>query len=874
MATLVGQTVSHYKILERLGGGGMGVVYKALDLKLDRPVALKFLSPELIRDPQARTRFIHEAKAASALQHNNICTVHDVDETADGALFIVMDLYDGETLKEKIDRGPLQISEAVNVAVQIAQGLSEAHRAGIIHRDIKPANIHITKSGIAKILDFGLAKLGGRTLLTKEGSTIGTAAYMSPEQATGENLDERTDIWSFGVVLHEMLAGQRPFKAEYENALIYAILNVDPKPLSSLRADVPPGVERVVAKCLARNPEERYRHMDEIITDLRSRPAEAVETPPPRQQLPSAAPGQPRKRILRYGLAASGVLAVGLLGYVLFWPGRETEPPATRLKMIAVLPFENLGPTDDDYFADGLTEEITARLGAISGLGVISRQSAIQYKKSPKTLPVIARELGVDYVLAATIRWVKNSRGQRIRITAHLLQVTGDVQLWAENMERTLDDIFVVQTEIATRVVSALGIVLTEEERGSIRNIPTKNLDAYQAFLKGVSFLQDLYQETNTRIAIEMFERAVALDSTFALGYVGLARAHLSYYWAGFDRTAGRLAKSKQAIDRAFALQPDLPDALGVLCMYYYWGFNDYVRALETLTNASKKLPNDSRILEVTGYIWRRQGKFDEAVEELKKAAAFDPRSAFIQGEIGNTLSQLGAYAEAERYLDQSIAMLPNQGLVYTIKADMYLRWHGDIKRTREVLESAPSPFSSQRRLIQLDIFDRNYLAALERLSNIQQRAFVEHHELIPVAQLYGLVYHAMDDTVRSRASFEAARAYLASEIVARPRDDRLHRSLAIVYAYLGRTVEAVREADSALSLMSLSRDAVAGALPLVTQAQVYAIVGMHDSALERLKYLRSLHAPKFITPAILRIDPIYDPLRSDPRFQTLLAEQ
>ena len=483
MSTLVGQTVSHYKILEHLGGGGMGVVYKAQDLKLDRSVALKFLPPDLIRDPQARTRFLHEAKAASALQHNNICTVHDVDETADGALFIVMDLYDGETLKERIDRGPLQISEARNLAVQIAQGLSEAHRAGIIHRDIKPANIHITKSGVAKILDFGLAKLCGRTMLTKAGSTIGTAAYMSPEQASGETVDHRTDIWSFGVVLYEMLTGQRPFKAEYENALIYSILNTEPRPPSHTRRDVPASVDGVVAKCLAKSPDDRYGRIDELIADLHSMADDNVQSRRPRT--PTGAPRRRNRKRIWYGVATLGVLGMSLASYLLYFSPREIERSPSEPKMIAVLPFENLGPAEDEYFADGLTEEITSRLGSISGLGVISRQSSIQYKKSTKTLPVVAEELGVDYILAATIRWVRNGSEQRIRMTPHLFQVSGDRQLWSENMDRTLDDIFRVQTDIATQVVHALGVVLSEQDRGVIAAIPTKNLEAYQAYLRG-----------------------------------------------------------------------------------------------------------------------------------------------------------------------------------------------------------------------------------------------------------------------------------------------------------------------------------------------------------------------------------------------------
>ena len=866
---MVGKVVSHYRILEKLGEGGMGVVYKAEDTRLKRIVAMKFLPPELSRDPEAKKRFIHEAQAASSLQHQNICAVHDIDETTDGALFMVMDLYEGETLKEKIDRGSLQVSEALDLALQISEGLSEAHRAGIVHRDVKPANIFVTRAGVVKILDFGLAKLSGRTLLTRTGSTIGTAAYMSPEQASGEPVDQRTDMWSFGVVLYEMVSGQRPFAADYENALIYSVLNVDPKPLAELRPGIPPGVGQVVARCLSKDPKGRYRDVDELITDLRACANGALPTGTMRNAYRRS--GSTRRRRSRYVAIALSALMLAVVGYFILLPPSEFEKPLSHLKMIAVLPFENLGPAEDEYFADGLTEEITSRLTVISGLGVISRQSSIQYKKSPKTLPVIASELGVDYVIAATIRWVRSDGGQRIRITPHLLRVSGDRQLWSESMDVTLDDVFRVQTEIATQVIRALGIILKEEEMGSLEAIPTTNLDAYQAFLRGISPID--YEKTSADLSIEMFERAVDLDSNFALAYVALAQAHLNYHWAGFDRTGERLATARRTLDRAFALQPNLLEAHGLLALYYYRGLRDYDSALRELEAIRARAPNDSRALSLLAYIWRRQGKLEESVEELKKAATLDPMEAGRVREIGNTYYQMGRYEEAEKYLDRSISMLPDGRLAYIIKAEMYLRWNGDTGKSRSVLAQVPSPNPPREELVQLDIFERNYAAALAHLGQLPERMIVNQHAVTPVAQLYGLVYRLMGDSARARAWFDTARVLLASEIAKSPGDERLHTSLAIVYAGLGRGAEALREAERSLELMPFSRDAISGVYPHIAVAHVHALLGNADAAIRKLEYLLSLPAPKYITAPLLRIDPIYDPLRNNPRFQVLLTK-
>jgi non-specific serine/threonine protein kinase len=860
---MIGTTVSHYKILEKLGEGGMGVVYKAHDTKLDRLVALKFLPQQFTVGDEDKARFLQEAKAISALNHPNIATIHDIDEV-EGQKFLVLEYIPGGTLKSKLkylksEDKEFSLAEVLDYGIQAAEALGHAHRHQIIHRDVKTDNLMLTEEGMVKLTDFGLAKLRGSVQVTKTGTTVGTAAYMSPEQIRGEETDHRSDIFSLGVVLFELLTSHMPFRGEFETALSYSILNENPPAVKSLRKDAPASLEKIINRCLEKEKTKRYQSADDTVADLRKVQHEILR------------PINVQKKTKKLALiVGTGIIVIAMIVLAYFLVSHE-EKPASRLKMIAVLPFENLGPAEDEYFADGLTDEITSRLSSISNLGVISRTSSIQYKKTSKTLPVVAKELGVDYILEGTIRWEKAGGTQRIRITPQLIKVSGDVHLWADNIDRTLDDIFAVQTEIATRVVTSLDIVLSENEKRDIELIPTKNLEAYQAYLRGLSF-QDRLERPNVETAIEMFHRAVELDSTFALAYARLSMAHVQYFWLGFDATKERVSLAKQCLDRAFALQGELPEAYTALGYYYFHGYRNYDRALEAFAVAEKKLPNNSELLASDAWIWRRQGKLEQALERLKKAFELDPQSANLASNMGFTLLALGVYADAEVYYDRSISLLRDQSRAYREKADLYLLWHGDTKKSRSELERVPTQYYPWASLTWLDIYERNYESALDRLDHAPVSTSIGQRSVTPVSQLRGLIYRFMKDTVRSHASFDSARVFLESETKKRPDDFRLHQSLGIVYAGLGRTEEAVRESKLAVEQLPISLDAMDGVNLLISLARVYVMVGEYDAALDKLEYLISLHAPKSITAPILRLDPIYDPLRSNPRFQKLLA--
>jgi tetratricopeptide (TPR) repeat protein len=419
--------------------------------------------------------------------------------------------------------------------------------------------------------------------------------------------------------------------------------------------------------------------------------------------------------------------------------------------------------------------------------------------------------------------------------------------------------------------VKSLDLVLSEGAKRAIAAIPSKNLEAYQTYLRGLSFSNSL-EKSNLEMTIELFDRAVKLDSTFALAYAELSIAHLNYYWLGFDRTMKRMASAKQCLDRAFVLQGDLPEAYVALGYYYYFGYRNYDRALEALGIAEKKLPNNNRALEAVAYIWRRQGKFEAAVEQLKRVFDLDPKDAALPVEIGNTLRMIGKYADAEVYLDRSIALLPDESEPYIWKAAIDLLWHGDTKKSRGELERVPKQYERWLNLTWLDIYDRNFQSALDRLAHSPSNVYEDNFSVIPVSQLRGLIYRFANDSLRSRTSFDSARVYLESELAMRPDDYRVQKSLAIVYAGLGRAEEAVRRAGLVIELLPVSQDAWAGVSPLITRAQVYAMVGEKDRALAELEYIFSLHAAMEITPSILRLDPLYDPLRGEARFQALIS--
>jgi TolB-like protein/Flp pilus assembly protein TadD/tRNA A-37 threonylcarbamoyl transferase component Bud32 len=870
---MIGQTISHYRILSKLGEGGMGVVYKAEDIKLHRFVALKFLPPS-IGDDTARERFTHEAQAVSSLEHPNICSIYEIDESPAGQMFIVMPCYEGESLQQKIVRGPMKIDEAIETASQVASGLARAHEKGVIHRDIKPANIFITKDG-AKIVDFGLAKLAAHTKLTKTGTTVGTTMYMSPEQARGQETDQRTDIWSLGAVLYEMLIGRPPFSGEHEAAVLYQIMNEEPQPITGVRTGVPMELERIVAKCVAKNPEERYQHADEIVVDLRRLRSSLAGSSSTRPSVLGT--GVARRRSLPWPwVAVFLVVVVAAGGVVLRLRAPSKAPSGSERKMLAVLPFENLGAPEDEYFAAGITEEITSRLATIRELGVTSRTSALQYADTKKTVKEIGAELGVGYVLEGTVRWArKPGEPSKVRITPQLIRVSDDTHLWSDTYDRVMEDIFDIQSDIAQRVVEHMGLALLDKKHPAIENRATDNLEAYQAYLQARYWAgQPHFTAENWERAIQSYERAVGIDPKFALAYAGLSIAHGRLYYYLYDLSSERRERARAAVEEAARLAPDAPQVHLALGYYHLLIERDAPKALGEFELASRDLPDDADVLKAKADCFREQGRWVEAIDHYRRACELDPRNGSLWVDLAECHWWTRRYAEADEESDKALAFAPDQMWPYLTKVFNTWSWKGASSATRATLEAMPAEIRDEWvdwAWFRQCLLEGEYQEALDRLAAKSDGWIRVKISAEPVAMSAAQVYELLGDEPRARTEFETARGLLEAEVRAHPDDPRYHSALGVVYAALGQRDDAIREGTRGVELLPMTKDAVYGIPGVIALAHIYALIGDHRAAVEQLDLL--LSAPSWISPVWLKIDPRWNLLRGDPEFKELLVK-
>lgn len=648
--SMLGRTIAgRYEIIKQLGRGGMGVVYRAQDTKLKRTVALKFLPPELTHSPEFTERFMREAQAAAALDHPHICTVYEFDEAEENT-FISMAYIEGQSLKKRIESGPLELDEALRIAAQIAEGLQEAHRKGVVHRDIKSANIMVTEQGQAKIMDFGLARVSGGTLVTQAGTTMGTIAYMSPEQAGGDEVDHLTDIWSFGVVLYEMLSGQLPFKGEHDQAVVHSILNTQPKPVTALRSDIPMALGHVVGRALEKSPRERYQDMEALLADLRSI-AGGLEPEGIRVRLRKARLLKRKKTILYAGLACflviGAAVALGLL-----------TQPAEAMDSIAVLPLENLsGDPDQEYFVEGMHEELITELSKVGALKVISRPSVMRYKNHAKSLPEIAKELKVKVIVAGSA--LKD--GQRVRFSVQLIEAETERNLWAERYDREYRDILILHGEVALRIAQQIKISVTPAEQARLTSARSVDSHAQDLYLKGRYHWNKASPELMDK-AISFYLQSIEKDPTYALAYAGLAEAYVLLS-IGFAILPSQdiLPKTRQAALKALEFDPTLAEAhvsLGLVATCYDW---DRQAAKEHFEKALELNPNSISAHQwIEFYLSFLEGEYRESTAHLERVLELDPLNLFAKGRLGFLAYYLRDYDLAIKRFMEIVDLDPN----------------------------------------------------------------------------------------------------------------------------------------------------------------------------------------------------------------------
>ncbi len=866
----------------------MATVYLARDLKHHRPVALKVLHPELAYALGA-DRFLREIEVAANLSHPHILPLFDSGEVT-GLLYYVMPYVEGESLRDRLTRETqLPVDEALGIAREVADALAYAHGQGVVHRDIKPENI-LLSGGHALVADFGIARaLGqaGSARLTETGMAVGTAAYMSPEQASGASqIDGRSDVYSLGCVLYEMLAGEPPYTGPTPQAIVAKRFS-DPVPrVRRVRPTVPEAVEQCVLRALAPVPADRFATAEQfaqafagpVATVSTVSPATRPAAPPPVDALTAAAP---RRRMWR-GRTTAFALVLGLMMLAAIAlllrqrvPGSAETGAAGAAgpRRLAVLPFENLGDSADAYFADGVTDAVRGKLVALPGLQVTARNSSSQYRKTTKTPQEIGRELGVQYLLTATVRWEKVKDGMsRVQVTPELVQVASASTTWQQPFDAALTSVFQVQAEIAGRVAQALDVELSDSARRQLAERPTKSLAAYDFYLKGQEVLQRLGSNDPAalRRAAAYYAQAVALDSGFVGAWAQLSQTHSRLYYNSTP-TPAEAEQAHRAAERTQILAAHGVERHLAMGIYHWLVAKDNARAAEEFGRGLKVAPNDARLLTNSAITELTLGRWEAALAHLQQARTLEPRSVGAAATLAQALLWLRRYPEAREAYDRALALEPAHLALLEQKAMIFLA-QGYRAGARAVIAAVPKEVDPDALVAQF----ANYWDLYWVLDEAQQSVVLR---LTPSAwdgdrATWGIVlaqtHWLRGDQARARAYADSAHGALEQQLQATPDDAQRRVLLGLVLAYLGRRAEAVREGQRGVALLPVAKDAVRGSYIQHQLARIYILLGEPEKALDQLEPL--LRIPYYLSPGWLKIDPTFDPLRTHPRFQRLVA--